>query len=233
MAVAVMQPYLYPYLGYFQMLNAVDHFVFYDDVNFIKGGWINRNRILVNGKPKYFIIQLVGVSPNKLINEVKLNPERKFMKKQLKMLEMNYSKAPFFNQVFPMVEQTLRSSFYHIGELSAQTVIDVANYLDLSVKFHFSSNLPFGHGSGNRTQRLIDIVKGFSAKTYINAAGGKELYSKEDFAKEDIILQFIEPELQAYQQNAGEFIPGLSIIDVLMHNSQEEVHLMLNQYRLI
>ena len=104
-----MQPYFVPYIGYWQLLNAVDEYVIYDDVNFIKGGWINRNRILINGNPSYFNIPMIGASPFKLINEVEVNQNERMLRKNLKTLETAYSKAPYFNEVYSLFEKIIMS----------------------------------------------------------------------------------------------------------------------------
>ena len=101
MKIGIMQPYFLPYIGYWQLLNAVDKYVIYDDVNYIKGGWINRNRILINKEPKYFNVKLNGASPNKLINEVEVSNDNIWQKKLLKTIEENYKKAPFLKKFFP------------------------------------------------------------------------------------------------------------------------------------
>ena len=100
MKIGIMQPYFFPYIGYWQLLNAVDKYVIYEDVNYIKGGWINRNRILINGEAKYFNVQLKDASPNKKINEIHVSNDAITKRKMLNTLEMNYKKAPYFNEVF-------------------------------------------------------------------------------------------------------------------------------------
>jgi hypothetical protein len=232
MKVAIMQPYFFPYLGYFQMVNAVDNFVFYDDVQFIKGGWINRNKILINKEPKYFSAQMLGASSNKLINAVGVNNNEKGIKKALSTISQNYSKAPFFDTVYALIEEVYQSQKPNIAELAALSIIKIAAYLGLKTKFHISSKLEFGHDTNNRVKRLIRICEGFDAKKYINAEGGKELYAKEQFARKGIDLVFLEGELPVYDQGTPAFYPALSIIDVLMHNSIDQVKTMLNEYKL-
>lgn len=228
-----MQPYIFPYLGYFQLVNAVDTFVFYDDVNFIKRGWINRNKILVNGKEKLVSFPCIQASQNKLINEVEINLEDKAYSKFLQTLEQAYSKAPNFEVVYKLISNLLKQEHTSIASLAAASCMSLSTYLGLNTKFTFSSEA-FSSSKGLEKQnRLIDISKESNSSTYINAIGGRELYSKEDFKKENIDLFFLQPKLSEYKQLSKEFIPGLSIIDVLMMNSKEEVKEMLNQYELI
>jgi len=232
MKVAIMQPYFFQYIGYFQMIKAVDNFVFYDDVNFIKGGWIHRNRIL-NGKVvNYFSVPLVGASSFKKINEIEINLSEKAQGKLLKSISQSYGKALYFNDVMPIIENVITAREQNLSIIAANSAILVANYLSLRTNFFFSSELDFGHQSTNRSERLVEIVKGFKSRIYINAQGGKELYSKENFKLNGIELKFIKSQLEAYKQNSKDFIPGLSIIDVIMHNSKNQVLAMLNQFDL-
>lgn len=232
MKVAIMQPYFFPYLGYFQLLNAVDTFIFYDDVQFIKGGWINRNRYLQNGRPAYFGLQMIGASANKNINEIRLNTRNVVHTKLLKTLDQNYAKAPFAKDVMALVKSVVETDSDNLAKKAAQSVMKVSEYLGLNKAFYFSSELPFGKMVNDRTERLITIIKGLDGKIYLNTSGGKTLYNKADFRKAGLELYFIDGKLPAYMQQSNAFVPGLSIIDVLMYNSKLEVLKMLNDYSL-
>ena len=231
--IAVMQPYFFPYLGYFQLVHAVDHFVFYDDVNFIKGGWIHRNRILSNSKPTYFGLKLSGASPNKLIKDVEYNHDRRLLEKLLKTIRQCYSKSKSFDQIFPILEEVLKLDYPDVSSAASASVIEISSYLDCAATFHKASDLSFGHRNIGAQQRLIDICSGFGADTYINASGGKALYDKTSFKEAGIELLFIECSLPTYSQGMEHFIPGLSMVDVLMHNTKEEVQGMIEQYILV
>jgi hypothetical protein len=232
MKIAIMQPYLFPYIGYFQLINAVDVFVFYDDVNFIKGGWINRNQILINGKASYINLLMSGASSNKLINEVFLNT--KTVKKIHKTVSQSYSKAPYFDSVFPIIEKylSLIENNMPISEASALSVKLISQYLELSIDFKYSSK-SFSETKGlERKDRLIKIVHNAGADKYINSIGGKELYDKNSFAQEGISLYFLKSKTTEYEQFELNFLPNLSIIDVIMFNSILEVREMLHNYEL-
>lgn len=233
MTVAVMQPYLFPYIGFFQMINAVDVFVFYDDVNFIKGGWINRNRMLMNGSDKLFTVPLKDASSFKLIKEIEINTEVPAYSKILTSIWQSYKKAPFFPEVFPIIESVFRSPNETISDLAMLSIQAVNEYLGITTVIKRSS-LDFGDTKGfDRAERLIAICKQTGAEKYINAIGGQELYTKEYFASKGIDLKFIKSQPIEYRQFDNEFVPWLSIIDLLMFNSVEEVKLMLNKYILI
>ncbi|HLV23610.1 MAG TPA: WbqC family protein [Moheibacter sp.] len=234
MRIAIMQPYIFPYIGYFQMVNAVDKFVFYDDVNFIKKGWINRNRILVNGQDCMLTVPLLKASQNNLILESYLRKDTygEWKDKLLQTLELNYKKASHFEEIFPLLKTFFEADYDTISEMAIESVKSVSRYLGLNTEFILSSETYENKGM-ERQERLIDICKIEKANHYINALGGQELYKKEDFKKEGIQLDFIKTQPITYKQFNNEFVPWLSIIDVLMFNSKEEIAEMLNKYELV
>jgi hypothetical protein len=235
-SIAVMQPYIFPYLGYFQLINAVDEFVFYDDVNFIKQGWINRNQILNNNKALSFSIPLEKVSSFKSIQDtnINFNSYAKWKKKFLKTLEQNYSKAPYFESIYNLVHEIIEDpKSESISELAIRSNKYVSDYLGLKAKFKKSSEYFYDSKKLERTERLLNIGNKLRAKAYINALGGQELYDKSDFKACDIDLYFLNPNLKPYKQFSEEFVPGLSIIDILMFNSKEECIELLNDYKLV
>ena len=232
MKVAIMQPYICPYIGYFQMINAVDHFVFYDDVNFIKRGWINRNKILLNGKDALLTIPLIKASQNKPINGIDLFFDKKMKENLISKIENAYKKAPYYSDVIGLIRTIIRAEILNIGKYAANSVISVSNYLAIDTKFYFSSvQSPESKGM-DKADRLIFISKTLGAEQYINSIGGQELYDKNYFSNYHIDLRFIKTLDFKYQQFNHPFIPALSIIDVLMFNSKGDIGKMLNQYEL-
>jgi hypothetical protein len=231
--VAIMQPYFFPYIGYFQLIKCVDYFVFYDDVNFIKGGWIQRNRILNSKEVIYISVPLIGASSHKKINEIQINLNEIAQSKLLKTITYIYGKAPYFNEIMPIIQAVIiDKSTQNLAQIAAKSTIAVANYLSMNTTFFFSSELEFGKKVTDRADRLVEIVNGFKAKKYINPEGGKKLYSKTFFKSNGIELKFIKSRLKEYRQHSGEFVPGLSIIDILMNNSKTEVMNLLNEFEL-
>ena len=134
MTLAIMQPYIFPYIGYYQLAGAVDKFVFLDDVNYINKGWINRNNILINGQANLFTIPLKDASQNKLINEVEVS-EGKWSEKLLRTIEMAYKKAPCFSDAFPVINEVLSSEERLIGNLAKKSVQSVSDYLQLPTTY--------------------------------------------------------------------------------------------------
>lgn len=229
MKLGIMQPYFFPYIGYWQLMNAVDKYVIYDDVNFIKGGWINRNRILINGKPQYFNIQMNGASSFKLINEIKISNN---VNKNLRTIYMAYHKAPYFSNIYPIIEDIYRKQTDNLSEFIINSIICLAKYLDIKTQILISSSLNKNNILKGQ-DKVIDICKLLNATDYYNAEGGFSLYSFNDFAKNDINLAFLKTNDITYKQFNNEFVPNLSIIDVMMFNSKEEILHMLDAYTLI
>ena len=229
MRIAVMQPYLFPYIGYWQLVNSVDTFVIYDDVNFIKQGYINRNKILQNQKSHLFTLELIGASSNKKINDIKIGGN---INKLLKTIKQNYSKAPFYKDVCPVLEEILNNEEKELYKFLGFSLIKIVKYLNINTKFLYSSDIR-NDKTFKAQDRLIDMSKILNATGYINSIGGIELYDKEIFSQNDINLSFLKSSEISYKQFNNEFIPNLSIIDVLMFNSKDNVKNMLTQFELI
>lgn len=232
MKIGIMQPYFLPYIGYWQLLNAVDKYVIYDDVNYIKGGWINRNRILINKEAKYFNVKLNGASPNKLINEVEVSLDEVYQKKLLKTVEENYKKAPFFNEVFPVIQKIIENKETNLAKYLEYSIKEICSYLDIKTEILISSHLEKNNSLKGKN-KVIEICKKLGGTEYYNAVGGQELYSFEEFKSNGIELKFLKTKEINYQQFSNEFVPYLSILDVMMFNSKEKVKGFLNNYSLI
>jgi len=228
MKIAVMQPYLFPYIGYWQLINAVDTFVIYDDVNFIKGGNINRNSILQNETSQLITLELISSSSNKRINEISVGNNSK---KLLKTIKQNHSKAPFFNDVFPLLDEILSNKEKDLSQFIGISLVSISKYLNINTNFLYSSDLE-NNKSLKAQERLIEISQILNATDYINAIGGKELYDKEGFLEKDINLIFLKSTEILYKQFNNRFVSNLSIIDVMMFNSKEEIPMLLQKYNL-
>lgn len=232
MKIGIMQPYFLPYIGYWQLLNAVDKYVIYDDVNFIKGGWINRNRMLMNGEAKLFNIQMEGASPNKKINEVHISKNNVWKKKLIKSVETSYSKAKMYKNVFPMIERIINYETDNVAEYITNSLKKISEYLNIKTEFIISSEITKNCELKGQ-DKVIEICKVLGSDEYYNAIGGKELYSFYDFARNGIKLNFLSTKKIKYTQFSEKFIENLSILDILMFNSIEEINVILNEYDLI
>ena len=230
MKIAVMQPYLFPYIGYFQLIAAVDAFVIYDNIEFTKKGWINRNRILVNGKDDYFTLPLKKDSDFLHVNQRTLaETYAKDRSKMIGKISECYKKAPFYQTVFPLIESTFSNNAENLFAFILNSVEKVIAYLEIPTRLIISSSLEIDH-SLKSEQKVIAICKALHANNYLNASGGVDLYSKTHFDNNGIQLQFIKSNPIIYRQFENEFIPWLSIIDVMMFNSKEKIREYLNDY---
>ena len=221
-----MQPYLFPYIGYFQLLRAADRFVVYDDVAFIKQGWINRNRLLINGRPSYFTIPVKHASSFTLIKDTMVDAEgqhERWIQKTLKMFDNAYRRAPQFARVFPLVEAVFMKPTGRVAELAVASLKAVAEFLDIRPEW-VDSSTKYGNADLKADERVMAICRAEGATEYINATGGRELYGREHFEARGLRLQFLEPRPIQYRQFGEPFVPSLSIIDVLMFNPVETVN---------
>lgn len=219
-----MQPYLFPYLGYFQLMHAADRFVVYDDVNFIKGGWINRNRIAVNGQPHMFTMPLLNAGSNINIDRIEVGGGEylKWRGKFLRTLQQAYAKAPFRDEVIALVQDVLVEDRILLTDLLRRSLHAVIGRLGISIDVVPSSSVYKNSGLSG-TDRVLDICAREKANVYVNAIGGKALYSKQDFRDRGIDLRFIR---------SGPELPSLSIIDVMMSVPPERAFEMLGTYDL-
>jgi len=222
-----MQPYFFPYLGYWQLIHSADVFVIYDDVNYIKQGWINRNRILINGREHFLTLPLSKAGSFKQIREIRIAGDKK---KLIKTVEQNYKKAPFFSQSFSVVHDILSDTTENLADFLIQGIKKMVRYLQISTELIVSSQMKRTPGLKGK-ERVLDICKRLNTTTYINAPGGRDLYSTNDFSRSGMELRFLETHFVPYWQNARDFIPGLSIIDLIMGTEPSDIIKMLNAYK--
>jgi hypothetical protein len=232
MKVAIMQPYLFPYIGYFQLIQAADKFLLLDDVAYIKKGWINRNRILVNGRDQFFVIPLEAASQNKAINSLSLVGDEKWKNNLEATISMAYRNTIGFNEFFPVIREILRFKSNDLSRFLANSIRQVCDFLDIKTPI-VDSTAVFNNVQLKGADRIIDLCKKEHADAYLNAEGGKLLYDKQAFRREGISLHFLKASLNTYPQagSAG-FVPGLSIIDMLMNNQRKFVMEQLSQFSL-
>lgn len=223
MKVAIMQPYLFPYIGYFQLMSAVDEFIVYDNIQFSKKGWINRNRILVNGSDAYITLPLKKDSDYLDVKDRYLsddwNTERK---KILNRITESYRKAPQFSIVFPLIEKVILFEEKNLFRFIFNSLQEVNAFLEIKTPLVISSTIDIDHQLKSE-KKVMALCKARNATTYINPIGGVELYNKDEFKNEGLDLQFLKANNIQYPQFNNEFVPFLSIIDVMMFNSKETV----------
>ena len=229
---AIMQPYFLPYIGYWQLINAVDKFVIYDDVNYIKGGWINRNRILINGKAVYITVPLHQSSSYKRICDIALQFSPVWSDKLIKMFQITYRKAPYFDEVFPVIEKLIRHELNNLSDYLSRQLQALATFMGIKTKFVLTSRC-YGNDQLSGQTRIVDICKREGATTYINPEGGQILYDVETFRNAGINLRFLVMRPLPYKQRGTGFVPYLSIVDALMEIGPVEIKNYLDEYDMI
>lgn len=226
MSLGIMQPYFLPYLGYWQLMARVDRFVVYDNVQYTKKGWINRNRFLRNGEPAWFTLPLRAASDSLDVREREVAPDFD-RDKLLRSLASSYRRAPQFDAVFPFVERVVRASMTNLFDFLHHSLVETAAILGIATPIVVSSSVAIDHALiGER--RVVALCRALGADRYLNPLGGQALYSGATFAAESIRLEFLHPRLREYPQFGGPFVPGLSILDVLMFNAPDAVREMLD-----
>lgn len=223
MKLAIMQPYLFPYLGYFDLIRSVDKFVIYDDVNYINRGWINRNRILVNGEPYMFTLPLKNASQNKKIFDISISDNyQDWKRKFMKTLSNNYTKADNFDECYRLIDELLSYETTNISNFLTNSIKSLSEYLDIKTEIVESSSY-YKNQELKSYSRIINICEKEGANIYVNAIGGKELYNAEDFDTKGIKLRFMEEREYVYYQHNKSFYSNLSIIDALMFNDKHTI----------
>lgn len=231
---AIMQPYIFPYLGYFHLIEATDRIVFYDDVTYRKRSWINRNRILLNGREHIFTIPVSGASQNTLIRDVKLVRNPDWLRKFGLTMRHAYGHAPHFDAVTDMVAPILHGQHESVAELAIASIGGVYDFLDLPWQHSRSSVCSPETRGLPGAARLIRIAQDMGAGEYTNAPGGRDLYHVDDFLAGGLALSFVESLPFEYDQlNGQRFVPGLSILDLLMFNDVPRARRALSRFRLL
>jgi hypothetical protein len=232
MTLAIMQPYFFPYIGYFQLINAVDEFIIYDEIEFTKKGWINRNRILVNGKDEYITLPIKKASDFLSVNDRYLADTWEIDQiKILNKIKESYRKTNNFKEVFPLIENCIRLNNKSLFEFILNTIKTINKYLEIKTPIIKVSELSINK-SLKAENKVIEICKIRKADKYINPIGGIHLYNKTHFFANNIELQFLKSDEIKYSQFQNIFVPCLSIIDVMMFNSKSDIMELLELYSL-
>jgi hypothetical protein len=244
MRVAIMQPYFFPYLGYFQLINAVDLFLLYDDVQYMKGGWINRNRILQNGVPAWFSMPVKHANFKLPISARTYCDPIKYGSALLSTLHTAYRKAPYFRFGIQLAESILECGDESVVGYNHAALLKICAYIGIRTHIELTSNAktdPILSAEG----RVIELCRYAHATQYINAAGGRGLYSQQLFSAHNLELRFIEmdhaieycqtmdlPMAEGFDKISA-FIPNLSILDLIMFNSQSDLLKLIQKYKVV
>lgn len=227
MKLAIMQPYFLPYIGYFQLIASVDQFIVYDNIKYTKKGWINRNRMLQNGADVMFSVPLKKDSDSFDIVQRELSADFN-RDKLLNQFKGTYRRAPYFDQTFPLIEQLVRYEDANLFRYLHHSIVKLCEHLGITTEIKISSDITIDHTLQSQ-DKVLALCEATGAKTYVNAIGGLELYSKESFQQKGIELRFIKSKPFEYPQFCDAFVPWLSIMDVMMFNSLDTIKKQLNQ----
>lgn len=256
MKLAVMQPYFMPYIGYFQAIRAVDKYILYSNLNFIKESWMNRNRLLMrDGTIVAITVPLKGKSSYSMIYDVEIDNSKPWKEKMLKTIQMCYGKKPFYKEIFDLLNNILAPKYTFLKDLNNNTIVSLSHYLGISTEIDVDndrfldmekllvnveedySNMPYLLRTKpiRKVARVIEMCRREGSRDFYNAIGGQELYSKEEFQQYDIHLNFVKTNNIEYRQDSkkGEFVPNLSIIDVLMNNGKGGTQELLQEYTIV
>jgi hypothetical protein len=227
-----MQPYFLPYVGYFQLINVADVFLVYDNIKYTKKGWINRNRILQNGKDVMISLPLKGDSDNLDVHERELAADFN-REKMLNQIKGSYKRAPYFESTVALLEQIIHYDDKNLFRFLHYSIVRTCEHLGITTQIKISSDVPIDHKLKNQ-DKVLALCEAIGARTYVNASGGLDLYSKETFREKGIELKFIQSKPFEYPQFEDAFVPWLSIIDVMMFNPLDEIRTCIRtNYELI
>ncbi len=228
-----MQPYFLPYIGYFQLINAVDEFIVYDNIQFSKKGWFHRNRMLQNSKDEYFSLTLKKDSDYLDVKDRSLSDGWSTDRdKILRKINENYKKAPFFREVYPLIEEIFLYSESNLFAYIYHSLQKLCRYLGINTPLTVSSTIDIDHTLKSQA-KVLELTKAVGGDFYLNPIGGLELYNTQDFEKEGVTLRFHKARPVTYKQLGGDFVPWLSILDVLAFNPKEQVMEWLNEFDIV
>lgn len=237
MKVAIMQPYAFPYLGYFQLIHYVDKWVIFDDVQYISKGWVNRNRILHPDPSKewqYFTIPVRKHTLDTRIKDVDINEDIDWRSQLLGKLTSYKKKAPFYSETIGLVKNCLSFKREALSEWVEYALVETCKHLGVNFDYSIYSKMDIEiQRVDHAGQWALEIADTMGASEYVNMPGGYEIFKEKEFKERGIDLRFIKPGLSAYQQNSHVFVPGLSIIDVLMWNDRQNILEMLADYKIL
>lgn len=235
MTIAIMQPYFFPYIGQFQLIHAADRFILCDDVQYIRHGWINRNRVLKPNEGHYYItVPLAKHSSNEIIRNISVVADGAWKQKILGQVEHYKKRAPFYSNVSGLLRNCFATAETSIAKLNGACLKAVCEYIGIDFTLEVSSEMGLDYSNVNSTDEwAIRICEQLGASEYLNPIGGINLYEKKKFQEHKLGLCFLQPNIRCYNQGRNSFEPSLSILDVMMFNSPDEIKAMLNDYELL
>ena len=237
MKVAIMQPYTFPYIGYFQLINYVDKWVIFDDTQYISKGWINRNRMLhpdVKKEWQYFTVPVKKHSRESRINNIEINDNLEWRDELLRKLTSYKKKAPFYAETVEFIGDCINFKCSSLSEWVAHTLKSTCDYLEVPFEYSIFSKEDINTEKVTHAgQWALEISDAMDAEEYVNLPGGYSIFNENEFLAKNIKLHFLKSNLTPYIQRRGYFVPGLSILDVMMWNNKDKIHEMLADYEIV
>lgn len=235
MKLAIMQPYFFPYLGYFSLIQIADEFILFDTPQYIRHGWIERNRILkLDGEPLYIKVALEKRKRETAIKDIVINNELNWKNKIKAQLDSYKKRAPYFHEVTEIINQIFKEEYTSIVDLNFNILITICDFLEIRTPIKTWSKMGVNIKAANAPDEwALNICKALNAGSYINPEGGIEFFDKKKYSSSGIGINFLRYKSEEYDQLGNEFVPNLSILDVLMFNSKNETQKMLHNYELI
>jgi hypothetical protein len=231
MIVGIMQPYFFPYIGYFQLIAHCDVFVFHDDVQYIKGGWINRNRIVKDRNACWITIPVLRAAHERPIKDRYYKSDPETRNRLLRRIAAAYRTAPCFGEIYPLLEEIMGFAYTNVATFNIHLIRRVSAHLKIGTPFVLSSKLAKSNNLAGE-DRVIEICRCLGATHYVNPIGGRRLYHRDRFSRVGLELGFLEPAVLGGADPAGS-TPPLSIIDDLMHKGEEALACALKEYRVV
>ena len=235
MKLAVMQPYFFPYIGYFQLIQSTDFFVFFDTPQYERRGWMNRNRIInISEGSTYIAVPTVKAPQNTSLCDIQIDQSQDWKRRIAGQMDVYKKRAPYYNEIMKLLLSAFETSGNKLVDLNIQSIKSVCEYLELPFKYKVFSAMSLDIPENCAPDEwALQITKAMQYQTYINAPGGISFFNRAKYQAENIDLKFIQPKLKSYIQRIGRFESGLSILDVMMFNSKKTIQEMLCDYELV
>ncbi|MBU1042421.1 MAG: WbqC family protein [Proteobacteria bacterium] len=223
--VGILQPSYLPWLGYFEQIHRADVFVLYDDVQFEKGSWRNRNRIKTPNGPQWLTVPVLTKGQEfPLINQIRVNNDQCWQKKHLRSLAQYYSKAPYYGQYAPALEDILAEPWESLCELNISLIRHLAAALGIDTPFVLSSELDV---PGSGAARLVEILSRLGGTVFYEGAAGRDYIEETLFEARGMRLEYQDYRHPVYTQLHGEFVPYLSVVDLLFNHGPNSLSILL------
>lgn len=235
MKIAIMQPYFFPYLGYFALIKHTEQFILFDTPQFIRHGWIERNQILKpDGELLYIKVPLKKHSRETPINKIEINNNEKWREKILAQLIPYKKKAPYYKDVINLINSIFNLKSESIAELNYISLLETCKYLGINTPITIWSKMDVQIEKVNAPDEwALKICKAIKADVYYNPTGGMSFFDINKYKNEGIDIFFLKYVPETYNQITDKFVPFLSIIDVMMFNSPEKINSLLENYELL